>query len=315
MLMMFRALWASPQRTKILLLGVAIVPVVSVTVFCHVRINAWSRDFFNAIEHKNFLEFIHQLVVFVVVAGGLWVLNVVLEWLSQMTKIILREGLVRDLFQEWLKPRRAFHLTYADKIGAHPADRRIVDGTRQLAERSVDLGIGLLKSSLLLGSFIGVLWFLSRHVTFHVNGHTFVIRGYMLWCALLYAGTASWLGWRVGRPLIDRNAERDAREGDLRFALVRLNEHTDSVTIHAGEWDENWRLSILLNHIVGAMRRSAGMSTRLTWITTGYSLSTLIVPTLFAAPAYFGGGLSFGALMMAVNAFKQLKEGPGVVCR
>jgi hypothetical protein len=44
----------------------------------------------------------------------------------------------------------------------------------------------------------------------------------MVWCALLYAGTASWLSWLVGRPLIELNSERYAREVDLRFALMRL---------------------------------------------------------------------------------------------
>jgi Putative glucoamylase len=45
----------------------------------------------------------------------------------------------------------------------------------------------------------------------------------MVWCALLYAATGSWLSWRVGRRLISLNAERYAREADLRFALVRVD--------------------------------------------------------------------------------------------
>jgi putative ATP-binding cassette transporter len=54
----------------------------------------------------------------------------------------------------------------------------------------------------------------------------------MVWCAIFYAGTASWVSWLVGRPLIRLNAERYAREADLRFALVRLNEHTDSMALY-----------------------------------------------------------------------------------
>ena len=54
------------------------------------------------------------------------------------------------------------------------------------------------------------------------------IPGYMVWCALAYAAVGVlWLSWRVGRPLIPLNAERYAREADLRFALVRVNEHAD----------------------------------------------------------------------------------------
>jgi putative ATP-binding cassette transporter len=97
--------------------------------------------------------------------------------------------------------------------------QRIHEDARHLTELTTDLGIGLLQSSLLLGSFIGVLWVLSRNVTLHVSGRSFGIPGYLVWCALLYAGTASWLSWLVGRPLIELNSERYAREADLRETL------------------------------------------------------------------------------------------------
>jgi len=232
MLIMFRAFSASPQRTKLLLLGVAIVAVIGATAFGQVRLNAWNQPFYNALAHNDLREFVDQLMVFAVIAGGLLVLNVAQAWLNQMTKVKLREGVVRDLFNEWLKPRRAFRLGNAGEMGANP-DQRIHEDARHLTELSTDLGIGLLQSSLLLGSFIGVLWILSRNVTFHVNGRSFAIPGYMVWCALVYASTASWLSWRVGRPLIQLNSEHYAREADLRFALVRLNEHSDSVALLA----------------------------------------------------------------------------------
>src|SRR5271169_5549017 len=140
-----------------------------------------------------------------------------------------------------------------------------------------------------------------------VSGRTFGIPGYMVWCALLYAGTAAWLSWRVGRPLIGLNSERYSREADLRFALVRLNEHADSVTLYGGEQDEKQRLTIELENVLRIMRRIVGASMRLTWITAGYGWFTIIAPILIAAPGYFGGDLSFGGLMMVVGAFVQVQ--------
>jgi vitamin B12/bleomycin/antimicrobial peptide transport system ATP-binding/permease protein len=63
-----------------------------------------------------------------------------------------------------LEPGTAFRLTYAGEIGANP-DQRIHEDARHLT----DLGIGLLQSSLLLGSFIGVLWMLSGNVVFQMT--------------------------------------------------------------------------------------------------------------------------------------------------
>src|SRR6476620_4595809 len=180
MLMMFRTFWASPQRNTVLLLGVALVVVIGLTAFGQVRLNAWNQPFYDALSHKNFREFLDQLVVFSVIASVLLVLNVAQVWLNQMTKVRLREGLVRDLINEWLMPRRAFHLVNAGEMGTNP-DQRIHEDARHLTELSTDLGIGLLQSSLLLGSFIGVLWILSQNVTFHFGGHSFGIPGYMVW--------------------------------------------------------------------------------------------------------------------------------------
>jgi vitamin B12/bleomycin/antimicrobial peptide transport system ATP-binding/permease protein len=234
-------------------------------------------------------------------------LNVVQAWLNQKAKVKLREGLARDLFDEWLKPRRAFRLVNAGEMGVNP-DQRIHEDARHLTELSTDLGIGLLQSSLLLCSFIGVLWMLSGNVVLHLSGRSFAIPGYMVWCALLYAGTGSWLSWLIGRPLFQLNSERYAREADLRFALVRLNEHIDSVALNGGEDNEKQRLTTSLEDVLTVMRRIVSAGTRLTWITAGYGWFTLIAPILAAAPGYFGGDLSFGALMMADGAFIQVQQ-------
>ena len=304
---MFLAFLGSPQRTTLLLLGVAIIAVIGATAFGQVRLNAWNQPFYDALAHKDLRGLLDQLMVFGVIAGGLLVLNVAQAWLNQTTKVKLREWLVCDLFDEWLKPRRAFYLVNAGERGINP-DQRIHEDARHLTELTTDLGIGLLQSSLLLGSFIGVLWILSQNVTFHVSGRSFGIPGYMVWCALLYAGTASWLSWLVGRPLIELNSERYAREADLRFALMRLNEHSDSVALYGGEQDEKRRLTAELKNVLRAMRRIVGATTQLTWVTAGYGWLTIIAPIVVASPGYFGGDLSFGALMMVVGAFIQVQQ-------
>ena len=65
--------------------------------------------------------------------GALLILNVAQAWLNQATKVKLREGLVKDLFDQWLTPRRAFRLADAGKIGANP-DQRIHEDARHLTE-------------------------------------------------------------------------------------------------------------------------------------------------------------------------------------
>ena len=116
------------------------------------------------------------------------------------------------------------------------------------------------------------------------------------------------LAWHVGRPLIPLNAERYAREADLRFALVRVNEHADGIVLHGGEADERRLLDEPVERVVSMMASLAGGLARLTWITSGYGWLALVVPIVVAAPGYFDGELSFGTLMMVVGAFNQVQS-------
>jgi vitamin B12/bleomycin/antimicrobial peptide transport system ATP-binding/permease protein len=304
------ALWASSQRTKILMLFVALVGVVGATAYAQIRLNAWNRPFYNSLSHKNVPEFVTQLGVFAELAGVLLVLNVAQMWLNQKSKVILREGLVEELEAEWLAPLRAFRVSHAGEIGQNP-DQRIHEDVRHLTELTTDLGIGLLQSTLLLLSFVGVLWVLSSTMFLSIGGPSIVIPGYMVWCALIYAGAGSLLSWRVGRPLVHLNAERYAREAEFRFALVRLNEEIEGVTLYGGESDERERLDSIFSTVVAAMERIVLATTGLTWVTAGVGWLAIVAPILVAAPAYFHSAMSFGELMMIVGAFNQVQQALG----
>jgi vitamin B12/bleomycin/antimicrobial peptide transport system ATP-binding/permease protein len=305
--MMVKTFWNSPGRNKLFLLGIAICAVVALTAFGQIELNAWNKPFYDALSLKDFWEFLHQLVIFAVIAGALLALNVAQAWLREMSKLKLREGLTRDLFDQWLVPRRAFHLSSAGEIGVNP-DQRIHEDARHLVDLSTDLGIGLLQSTLLLACFITVLWTVSVGVTFSVAGVRFALPGYMVWLALIYAGIASFGSWRVGRPLIALNAERYAREADLRFGLVRVNERTDAIALYGGETDEKDYLNREFDQVLLMMRRLVSAITRLTWVTAGYGWFAIVAPFIVAAPGYFAGDMSLGGLMMAAGAFNQVQQ-------
>jgi putative ATP-binding cassette transporter len=158
-------------------------------------------------------------------------------------------------------------------------------------------------------SFAGVLWILSGEVTFTLDHSTyFTIPGYMLWCALIYSAAGSWLAWVVGRPLIRLNAERYAREADLRTALVRVHESAEAIAFHGGESDERRTLGGSTTEVISLGRQLANGLARLTWITSGYGWLALAVPVLAALPGYMYGNLSLGGLTMVVGAFNQVQQ-------
>jgi putative ATP-binding cassette transporter len=306
--MMIGALWTAPVRNTLLVLSSALFIVIAVTAYGQIRLNTWNQPFYDALSRHDFAQFLVQLGVFGLLAGALLVLNVAQRWLTETVKLRLRQGLARDLIRNWLQPGRAFRLANSGgAMGVNP-DQRMHEDARHLTELSADLGIGLLQSSILLITFVKVLWSLSNNFAFHIGDREIEIPGYMVWAAVLYSGSASMLSYWVGRTLVDRNALRYAREADMRFSLVRVNEHIDAITLSAGEADEERRVEVDLNAVLAATGRLVIGLTNLTWVTAGYGWFTLVAPILVAAPLYFAGKITFGGLMLAAGAFIQVQS-------
>ena len=305
--MMFEALWTSPVRNTLFAMAAALFVVIAVTAYGQIRLNDWNQPFYDALSRRDFGGFMTQLGVFGIIAGSLLVLNVLQRWLGEMAKVKMREGLVQDLVRNWLTPGTALRIAQSGTLGVNP-DQRMHEDARHLTELSADLGIGLLQASILLATFINVLWDISSRFSFHIAGRDFAIPGYMVWTAILYSATASLLSYWVGASLVDRNEAHYAREADLRYSLVRVNEHVDAIALAGGEADEARHLGIDLGAVLAAMRRLVMGLTNLTWVTAGSGWFMLVAPIIAAAPLYFAGKISFGGLMLASGAFLQVQS-------
>ncbi len=303
--MMGNAFWTSPVRNRLILLSIALLTVILLTAYGQIRLNEWNAPFYNALERRDLDAFLHQLEVFAIIAGLLLLLNVIQTWLNQMTALNMREGLAKDMVDQWLKPGRAARVAGFGTIAINP-DQRLHDDVRNLAESSTALSIGLVNATILLISFIGVLWTLSAGFSITINGDPVAIPGYMVWAAILYAGSASLLSNLVGYRLVGLNAERYSKEAELRFSLMRASENLAAIALARGEKNERRRIGVDIDAVLGVIRGLALAMTHLTWVSSGYGWLAVVAPILIAAPVYFSGNLTFGGLMMAVGAFNQV---------
>ncbi|MFI5014331.1 MAG: ABC transporter ATP-binding protein/permease [Hyphomicrobiales bacterium] len=305
--LLVQSLRNSGHWAKLGMLAGGIILVIGANALGQVRLNSWQGAFYDALQQHDIGAFEQQLVVFLIIVSGLLFLVVAQTWLNEILKVRLRERLTRNLLDAWLKPKRVYLFAFTGDISLNP-DQRLQEDIRHLTELTADLGVGLVQASLLLGTFVGVLWVLSAQVVFDFGGQTYSIPGYMVWCALAYATAGSWLTWRVGRPLIDLNEKRYAQEAEFRFSLVRVSEHGEAIALYRGEKGERASLDTVLDPLLLTMRRLAGGLARLTWVTSGYGWLTIVAPILAAAPGYFSGNLTLGALMMVVGAFNQVQS-------
>jgi putative ATP-binding cassette transporter len=290
-----------------LMMLIGIFVIILLNTFGQVRLNLWQGALFTALEHHDFGSFMTQVGIFFVIVGVLLVLVVAQTWMMETLKVRARRYLTSHIIENWLLPRRAYLLGFAGDIARNP-DQRITEDVRRLTDLSIALAVGLGQSTLLLASFLGVLWELSSAVVFNYNGNTFTIPGYMVWAALIFTCLGTFLTYMVGRPLIALNAEHFAREGELRSAVIRINEHAEGISLERGEPDERDLTSHIVDGVIAITQKLANAKARLTWVTSGYGWIGLIAPIAIASPGYFTGNMSLGGLMMVVGGFNQVQN-------
>ncbi len=169
---------SSDANTRLIALAASIVVVIVLNAIAQVRLNTWQGDLYDPISKHDLGVFYRQLAVFGTLVSVLLTLGVAQTWLQETLKVRLRAAVVHDLFDKWLRPKRPYRMPLAGEISAHP-DQGLQDNTRRLTELCVDLGVGLIQPSLLLVSFVGVLWVLSEQVVFVLSGTSFSIPGYI----------------------------------------------------------------------------------------------------------------------------------------
>ena len=302
----FGSLRHTRTRTRITFVGIGLVVLICLTSYVQVLLNNWNGPFYDSIEKRDLAEFGRQLEIFVLIAGALLVCNVAQAWLTQTATLLLRRGLAVDLLRLWNSCGRAVPAD-ATLEGAKNPDQRIQEDSLNVADWTISLSIGLFQSTILLFSFVGILWSISGAFSLSLFGLHIAIPGYMVWIALAYAGAGTFLSAIVGRQLVDQNNQRAAFEAEFRKALVEANTARSTGTVtRASIYATSWHLYRILSQVLASTRMIIISQTNLTWISAGFGWGGLVVPVLAAAPAYFSNQLTFGGLMMAVGAFNQV---------
>jgi putative ATP-binding cassette transporter len=183
-------------------------------------------------------------------------------------------------------------------------DQRIAEDIRIATESAIALAHTLVYSLLSLGLFIPILWSVSGSMA--VAGTSIQVPGYMVPLAFLYAGVGSWLGWRLGRPLVRTTNALQTAEANFRFGLARAREHSEAIALMQGESLERSASAARFTKIVRDWDRQSLAYMGLASFSTGYGGLLPVFPLLVAAPQYILGTMSLGALMQAAQAFQRL---------
>lgn len=217
-----------------------------------------------------------------------------------------RNWLTSRLVGQWMIDGRHHLITHVQEVAHDNPDGRIAEDIRLSTETAIDLCHSLIYCVLLLGSFTTILWTLSGVVTLSLGHLEIPIYGYLVWLAILYAGSASVLGWWLGRPLTGATHARQAQEANFRFGLVIARENSLAIALAHGETNERGRINILFENLAQAWQEQSRTWSYLFILTSGNSVLLMALPLLLAAPRYIAGEMALGALMQSSQAFQQL---------
>ncbi len=298
--------WVSDDKWAGRGLLIAVVALALGMVYLNVLFNDWNRDFYNALENKNFDAFKVQLWRFSYLAFIYIGVAIYKVYLTQALEIRWRTWMTHQYMGQWLA-NQAYYRIEQTRSADNP-DQRIAEDLKLLTIGSLTLSLGLLSSVVTLVSFVGILWSVSGPISFMIGKQGWIVEGYMVWFAVGYAVIGSTLVWKLGKPLVLQNFNQQRYEADFRFGLVRIRENAEAVALYRGEREEQAQLSGRFGKIRENWWAIMQTTKRLNVASTFYAQFAIIFPFLVGAPRYFAGAITLGGLMQISSAFGHVQE-------
>ncbi len=290
-------------RARALLLGVIIAEFG--VVYALVAFNHWNAYFFNAIQNRDWDDFLYALLLFVGIAGWTALATMAQFYFGQTLIMCWRRWMTEQYVNRWMAGGRHYRM----RVLGHDVDNthlRIANDILIFLQKTHDLGYNFLGSLIALVSFAYILWGLSSAAPFVVFGVDLAFPGYLFWIAILYAAIGTLIAHWIGRPLIAYNFNQQRFESDYRFAITRSWDHSEPIALMRGEKIERGILATRFANLVQNWTRLIRRQSGLTFFVTGYTQWSLVFPTLVASPAYFMGAIPLGSLMQGALAFQRV---------
>jgi vitamin B12/bleomycin/antimicrobial peptide transport system ATP-binding/permease protein len=306
--------FAALERRVAMAMIVALVLMNQALVGIVVRLNFFTRDWFNSIQNHDAAAFWHQLLFVFVPWAAIYVAIKIIEFFARsMLAIRWRRWLTNHFVSRWLAGHNHYRISLIAGQTDNP-DQRIAEDVSRFINGGSDgsaVGYGLYDFSVLListlttlASFAVVLWSLSS--AFAIPGTSFILPGFLFWVALIYAGSGTAITHLIGRPLIRLYFERQHTEADFRFSLARLREYTEQVALLGGEGAEQKTIGRTFGLVIANYLALIYCRMRVTAFTHTFEQISPVIPYVFVAPFYFAGSIDLGVMTQTAGAFAQV---------
>ena len=264
-----------------LLLGFAIAVALVQVLMSYV-----ARDFIDALTQRDRGGFRKNLWLYLGTFALAIPIGVFYRFTEEKLALLWRQWMTWHLLKRYFANRAYYHLRGSATID-NP-DQRIAEDVKNFTATTLSFLLITLNSCVTLLAFTGVLWSISRSLVLTL---------------VVYALAGTMISILIGRRLVGIYYHQYEKEGNFRYAMVRVRDNAESIAFYRGEKREHRDLISKFGDIFENTTRLIGWNRNLAFFTTSYNYFALILPILVVAPLYFAGKIQMGTVMQAGGAF------------
>ncbi|MHC5352515.1 ABC transporter ATP-binding protein/permease [Metapseudomonas furukawaii] len=296
--------YLSPKRSWRPLLAFTLLLVLTLfSVRMNVLFSFWYNGFYSALQGLDQKAFWYFLGIFSVLATIHVLRALFTYYVTQAFNIHWRVWLNDRLTADWMKGDAYYRGQFLAEPVDNP-DQRIELDVNSFVNGSVSLALGAVSALVSLVAFTGILWGLSA--PFELGGVE--IPRAMVFAVYIYVIVATWIAFRLGRPLIRLNFLNEKLTANFRYALMRLREYAENVAFYQGTAIERGTLLGRFSALIGNVWALVYRTLKFDGFNLAVSQVAVIFPFILQAPRFFSGAIKLGDVMQTSQAFGQVQD-------
>lgn len=273
------------------------------SVRLNVLFSFWYNGFYSALQALDQTAFWYLLGVFAVLATIHVLRSLFTYYVTQAFNIHWRVWLTERLTADWMQGDAYYRGRFLAEPVDNP-DQRIELDVNAFVTGSVSLALGAVSALVSLVAFTAILWGLSAPLTL---GGVEIPRA-MVFAVYLYVIIATWIAFRLGRPLIRLNFLNEKLTANFRYALMRLRENAENIAFYQGAQVERGTLLGRFGALIVNVWALVYRSLKFNGFNLGISQVAVVFPFILQAPRFFSGAIKLGDVMQTSQAFGQVQD-------
>lgn len=282
--------WVSGERRRAWGRLALILVLLVGSTWTNLRFNEQSGEFTSALAAYDAPRFWRSVALFVFLMAVAVPLYSYLEYVRFALAVEWRRWLTNRVLDRYLANRAFYRLAGRPEID-NP-DQRIAEDINNFTQQSLGYVMILTSAVFDLVAFSHALWSISDTLVFFL---------------VFYAAAGTLVTAGVFSPrMIALYFERQRREADFRFGLVRVREHAESIALYRGEAEEQAQVLGRFDALFDNFMRIIRWSLRLNLFSYSYSWMTWALPSVILAPRVLAGEIEVGRVVQAGGAFSAI---------